>query len=196
MCRGQRCAVDHKTGVSDFAGMMGRLTKHPHQLQLFVDVWWDLRDAYVLNGDWSDSSHSLHDILKFWCCFMRHERFNKRYSHGRHTIALIDASRAAFMTWLGDRTDKYVLTIYHAEHPIVHRAPPALTQTQGAARRRTEVQPEAIWDMIAKAKYARANIQQAIALKSDEAAFILRILIFEPVLDFCFFIFDFQSLMF
>ena len=170
LCSGEQCAVDHNAGVSGFADMMGRLTKHPHQLQLFADVWRDLQHAHVVNGYWSDSSHSLHDILKFLCCFMRHERFNK-YRHAPHTTSLIDSSRADLMTWLGARTDMYVVGIYNATNPIVHQPPPAL-RAQRLARQRTEVHPEAIWDIFEKAKKARTNLEQAIDLKSDEAAFI------------------------
>ena len=170
LCSGNTCAVDRNAGVSGFVEMMGRLKRHPQQLQLFADVWRDLRNAHVVNGCWSDSSHNLHDILKFLCCFMRHERFNKK-RHAPHTRSLIDSSRAAFMTWLGARIDMYVVGIYNANNPICNQPPPAL-RAQRLARQRTEVHPEAIWDIFEKAKKARTNLEQAIDLKSDEAAFI------------------------
>ena len=65
----------------------------------------------------------------------------------------------------------YVLAIYNASNPIVLRAPPSL-RSQDVARKRTEVHPEAVWDIIERAKNARTNVEQAIDLKSDEAAFI------------------------
>ena len=76
------------------------------------------------------------------------------------------------MHWLSARIDMYVLWTYHAKNPVVHRAPPALC-AQGAARRRAAVSPDAIWHLIEKANEARTNIEQAIDLKSDEAAFIV-----------------------
>ena len=89
-----------------------------------------------------------------------------------HTRSLIDESRADLMTWLGNRIDHYTMTTYHALHPAVLRNPPAL-RARGVVRQRTEVQPEAMWDLMQKAKKARTNMEQAINLKSDEAAFIV-----------------------
>ena len=184
-CRGRTCAVDHNAGVCGFADMMWGLMRHPLQSKRCADTWQDMQRAHILTGAWSDRSHSLHDILNFFCCFERYERKNgRRVVNNNHTTRLIGSSRAAFMTWLGSRTDMYTLATYHANNPIIHRAPPSLRAEGVLKRPRTEVQPEAIWDIIQRAKKARTNVEQAIELKSDEAAFIFRILMFEPIFDF------------
>ena len=73
----------------------------------------------------------------------------------------------AFVSWLAAVLAHYVRSEYSAENPAVHSAPPSLKRRADSARTYTVVAPEAAWDLMERAHQARANIEQAIALKDD-----------------------------
>ena len=74
------------------------------------------------------------------------------------------------MEWLAGAVDAHVLKVYSADNSFTGHAPPALVKKVSLKRKYVVVSAEAASGITEKARDARANIEQAIRLKYDDAS--------------------------
>ena len=136
----------------------------------FSEVCWsNLRDQGLLVSAFGGPTLGLADIMYFAARFAKVWRESRRSpcQHGKATLELF---RAAFLKWFAASLDQYVDHAYSDTNPDVERPPPALSLRRGTPRHYIRVTPEAAWDLMVKAREARSNLCQALALKKDESA--------------------------
>ncbi len=59
-------------------------------------------------------------------------------------------------------------SVYHAENPAVHSAPPALSHKTAGTRKYSVVFASAAWGLMEAARLARVNGRQALRLRGDQ----------------------------
>ena len=136
-------------------------------------AWTPLNEAGILNGAINSDLHSVMDVVTFFMHVLRVRRErSKKISDGlRRLVAEVTLP---MLQWVAETVDSYVLRVYSEDNAQVHLAPPSIVHGGcGAAsptRKYVVVSPEAAWDVMEKALAARANVEQAIRLKDDEAS--------------------------
>ena len=165
---GITCRVHNGGQMSGFLALCGG---HATTGKLLAAAWARMHDEGFLNTPGDTDLHCVADVATFFMLILRMRRDSKlRIS--RALRRLVDGVSRRMMEWLAGAVDAYVLKVYSADNSLTGHAPPALVNTaRGPLKRKyVVVSAEAAWDVMEKAHHARANLEQAIRLKDDEAS--------------------------
>ena len=141
---------------------------HRTMQKMLRSTWTSMHERGILDGTFDSDRHSVMDVATFYMRLFRARRENNvKISDGLR--CLVEWVRLHMLKWIAGAVEAYVLQSYSEDNPLTHLAPPALIFSgKGCQRKYTVVSPEAAWDVMAKAREKRTNLEQAIRLKDDE----------------------------
>ena len=156
---GHACHVECGGHMSGLA----QVCIHKTTRGVLQEHWRRMHERRELDGDtFNCDRHSVADVAKFFMRIMWGRRISQKpISPGLRK--LIAEVRHCLCKWIAGAVESYVRRFYSDGNPEVHRAPPALK-----FKKRTYVSPEASWELMEKARDARATMAQAIKLRSDQ----------------------------
>ena len=141
---------------------------HRAMQKMLRDMWASMHERGILDGAFDSDRHSVIDVATFYMRLFRVRRENnKKISDGLRRS--VEWASLHMLKWIAGAIEAYVLQVYSKDNPLAHLAPPSLMHGDGHKRKYTVVSPEAAWDVMAKAREKRTNLEQAIRLKDDEA---------------------------
>ncbi len=134
-------------------------------------LWRDLHADGKLQCPFDSGTHHVLDIMTFFSLVIAYRKTKaKRVVSSERFQRLVWELLVPLLGWAADVIDAYVLRVFSADNPSVHRAPPSLkTIASSSGTRRAAISPEASWELMEKAQVARVSMAQAIALGSDDA---------------------------
>ena len=161
------CNVYNGGQMSGFMALCGG---HATRGDLLARAWARMHDAGVLSVPGDTDLHGVADVATFIMLILRGRRESK-LPISPALRRFVEGVSRRMMEWLAGAVDAYVLKVYSADNSLTGRAPPALVTKISLKRKYVVVSAEAAWDIMDKAHHARANIEQAIRLKDDDASF-------------------------
>lgn len=141
---------------------------HQTVQKMLATDWDEQYLARRLFGPFRAASHNLVDIITFVSTCERRRRAKGRpVSKACHLF--LRQIRLVILEWMGPLLEAYVWANYGEGVARADRGPPSLKyRRNGSTRSYVVVKPESAFDIIEKARAARTNLSQAVALKSDE----------------------------
>ncbi len=166
--RGAQCWVSRDGQVVNFASALQR--GHGSVSFSMANSWDRLNNAGDLEGPYCRDTHHIADVLLFPMFVMKRRRQARATTSDRFRL-VANELRIPLVRWAARLVDSYIRRVYTNDNPVVNRAPPSIIRRRaGNARGYTLVSPEASWDLMVRARGARANCAQAIRLRSDDAS--------------------------
>ena len=143
---------------------------HCSIMNVFSTMWSEMYRERLLDSPANDglSGAAVTDIAKFFVLILRLRRRRRRVS-SQHLRSVIKVALLRLLSWLSDLVDRYVIRTYAicADAAVQCPSPQSLRHRCKSGRTYTFVSDDAKWEILEKARLARANYAQALRLRAD-----------------------------
>jgi hypothetical protein len=139
---------------------------HKSMAESWNEQWAEMSEAQLLHKPCNNGNRTLQDIVLFCSMLERWRRTRRRSQLRPAAMTLLRRFRNILVSWVSMHFDKYVMEVYVASHNC--NAPqPSLSRRNSGKRNHTSVSPEAIWELMAKARRTGISLRQAINSNDD-----------------------------
>ena len=109
--------------------------------------------------------HLLSEVSHIWLNMFRERRVRSQHRLKAGTMRQCIGLRDAFLHWLAEGIDKYILQVYSELHDL-SRPAPALKSN---ANKYAKVHPEVIWSLIEQAKNSSSSLEQVLTIRGEDS---------------------------